>query len=69
METNDPITMLPGLTIGQDIVNQQFLRMNLYITICWNGYTNLSYGILYCPRMETNDLRTEQTKLKLQIRD
>jgi hypothetical protein len=24
---------------------------------------------LYCPRMETNDLRTEQTKLKLQIRD
>jgi hypothetical protein len=42
METNDPITILPGLTIGQDIVNQQILRMNLYITICWNGYTNLS---------------------------
>ena len=33
METNDPITMLPGLTIGHGLVNQQLLGMNLYLTI------------------------------------
>jgi hypothetical protein len=43
METIDPITMLPGLTIGHDLVNQQSLGINLYLTltICWNGFTNL----------------------------
>ena len=67
METNDPITMLPGLTIGHGLVNQQLLGMNLYLTI--NGFTNLFKVRFYCPRMETNDLRTHETGLKLQLKD